>query len=100
MREDWEGEPYLFEQGRGRVIVPSDGFEYLARMAVVAGQDRSLALVSRGQYEALRFDHDGLVVTAVARSGFGDRPVFDVISDLAPYLAAHRQFIFSWLRWW
>jgi hypothetical protein len=99
-REDWEAEPGLFEPGPERVVVPSDSFEHATRIAVVATQDRSLALVSRGKYEALRFDHSGLVVTAVARAGFGDRPVFDVVSDLAPYLAEHRQFILSWLRFW
>jgi hypothetical protein len=41
-----------------------------------------------------------MVVTAVARLGFPERPIFDVVEDLEPYLAEHRRFILSWLRIW
>jgi hypothetical protein len=56
--------------------------------------------ISHGSYEALRFDHDSMVVTAVARAGFLERPQFDVVEDLEPYLLEHRRFILSWLRFW
>jgi len=29
-----------------------------------------------------------------------DRPQFELVNDLEPYLAEHRRFILSWLRFW
>jgi hypothetical protein len=49
---------------------------------------------------SLRFVQDSVVVTAVARLGFGERPVFAVFEDLEPYMAEQRRFILSWLRFW
>jgi hypothetical protein len=68
-REDWEGEPNLFEQGPHRVQVPTDGFERADHMTVMAGENRSVGVVSPGGYEALRFGHGDLIVTGVARNG-------------------------------
>jgi hypothetical protein len=99
-REDWEAEPPVFEQGPETIQVEAAGFENHERAVVVAGQERRLPVVSHGGYEALRFAYGGLVITAVARSGFPDRPAFDVVEDLEPYLAEHRRFIHSWLRFW
>jgi hypothetical protein len=98
-REDWEGEPPVFGT-IPEVQVPSDGFDRQERAVVVDGQERRLPVVSRGRYEALRFVHDSMVVTAVARLGFPERPAFDVVGSLEPYLAEHRRFILSWLRFW
>jgi hypothetical protein len=98
-REDWEGDPGVFSDVP-EVQVPADGFDRGERVVVVAGQERGVLVLSRGAYEALRFDHGLVVVTAVARSGFPDRPRFDVVEDLEPYLAGHRRFILSWLRFW
>jgi hypothetical protein len=99
-REDWEAEPAVFEPSPEKIQVQAAGFEHDERAVVVAGQERRLPVVSHGSYEALRFTHGRLVVTAVARSGFPDRPAFDVVEDLEPYLAEHRRFIRSWLRFW
>jgi hypothetical protein len=99
-REDWEAEPGLFSPGPEHVQVDEDGFRHTDRPLVIAGQIRRVPLVSREGYEALRFEYDHLVVTAVARGGFADRPAFDVVADLAPYLSEHRRFIVSWLRFW
>jgi hypothetical protein len=82
------------------VRVPADGFEHHERVVVVAGQEQRVPVLSRGSYEALRFDHDSVVVTAVARAGFPEAPRFDVVEDLEPYQAEHRRFILSWLRFW
>ena len=60
---------------------------------VVSGQERSVEVVSRDGYEALRFVQDPVIVTAVARPGFGERPVFAVVDDLEPYMAEQRRFI-------
>jgi hypothetical protein len=98
-REDWEGDPGVFA-AVPEVRVPADGFERRERVVVVARQEHRVPVLSRGGYEALRFDHDSMVVTAVARSGFPERPRFDVVEDLEPYLAEHRRFILSWLRFW
>jgi hypothetical protein len=98
-REDWEGDPGVFVPVP-EVRVPADGFERRERVVVVAGRERRVPVISRGSYEALRFDHDSMVVTAVARAGFPKRPRFDVVEDLDPYLAEHRRFILSWLRFW
>jgi hypothetical protein len=99
VREDWEGSPAVFDPA-SEVQIPADGFERHERIVVVAGQERHVSVMSRGSYEALRFDHDSMVVTAVARAGFLERPHFDVVDDLEPYLAEHRRFILSWLRFW
>lgn len=96
-REDWESELGAFEP-EPEVRVPADGFEREERAVIVAGQEHRLAVVSRGSYEALRFVRNPVVVTAVARLGFPQRPTFDVVEDLEPYLAEHRRFIRSWLR--
>jgi hypothetical protein len=66
----------------------------------VAGQERQIPVTLHHRYEALRFAHESMVVTAVARLGFPDRPQFELVNDLEPYLAAHRRFILSWLRFW
>jgi hypothetical protein len=98
-REDWEGDPGVFAAVT-EVQIPADGFERHERIVVVAGQDRHVSAISRGSYEALRFDHDSMVVTAVARGPVLERPQFDVVEDLEPYLVEHRRFILSWLRFW
>jgi hypothetical protein len=98
-REDWLGEPGVFDP-MPEVQVPADGFERHERTVVVARHERRLPVISHGSYEALRFVHDSIVVTAVARLGFPDKPGFDVVEDLEPYLAEHRRFILSWLRFW
>ena len=41
-----------------------------------------------------------MTITAVARLGLPERPQLDAVEDLEPYLAAHRRFILSWLRFW
>jgi hypothetical protein len=98
-REDWENEPGVFTSVL-EVRVPADGFEHHERVITVAGQERHVPVTSRGRWEALRFDHESMVVTAIARTGFPDRPIFDVVEDLEPYLLEHRRFIVSWLRFW
>jgi len=98
-REDWESAPGVFADGP-EVRVLADGFEQHERVVVIGGQERRVPVLSREGYEALRFDHDSMVITAVARSGFPERPRFDVVEDLEPYLAEHRRFILSWLRFW
>jgi hypothetical protein len=99
-REDWEAEPAVFDAGPEEVQVQAEGFDHHDRAVLVAGQERRVTVTSHGSYEALRFTHGRLVVTAVARLGFVERAAFDVIEDLEPYLAEHRRFILSWLRFW
>jgi hypothetical protein len=99
-REDWEDGHGVFGDPMPEVQVLAEGFERHERVVVVAGQERRLPVMSRGSYEALRFVHDSMVVTAVARLGFAERPRFDLVEDLEPYLAEHRRFILSWLRFW
>ena len=67
---------------------------------VVAGQEREVPVTRHEGCEALRFEHDSKVVTAVARPGFPDRPQFELVNDVEPYFAEHRRFILSWLRFW
>jgi hypothetical protein len=98
-REDWESDPGVFAPVP-EVRVPAEGFERRERLVVAAGQEHRVPVISRGSYEALRFDHDSMTVTAVARTGFPERLRFDVVEDLEPYLAEHRRFILSWLRFW
>jgi hypothetical protein len=98
-KHDWMDETSVFSPDRP-VEVPADGFERAERSVVVAGQERRVPVLSHGNCEALRFVHDSMVITAVARLGFPESPRFDVVDDLEPYLAAHRRFILSWLRFW
>jgi hypothetical protein len=96
---DWEGEPNVFGL-EPEVQVPADGFGREERAVVVSGRERPVEVVSRDGYEALRFAEGPVVVTAVARFGLGERPVFAVVEDLEPYMAEQRRFILSWLRFW
>jgi hypothetical protein len=83
-----------------RRLYGTDDIERHERIIVAAGQECRLPVISRGSYEAVRFVYDSAVVTAVARLGFPESPRFDVVEDLEPYLAGHRRFILSWLRFW
>ena len=98
-RHDWAAEPDVFEPIPD-VHVPAGGFERDESVVIVAGQERHLAVTRHHRCEALRFRHESMVVTAVARLGFPDRPQFELVTDLEPYLAEHRRFILSWLRFW
>ena len=98
-RQDWEGDLGVFSPDP-EVQVPADGFERADRIVVIAGQERRIPVTSHGRYEALQFVHDSMIITAVARLGFPERPQLDVVEDLEPYLAQHRRFILSWLRFW
>ncbi len=98
-REDWLDDTSVSDF-LPEVHVPAEGFDRHERTVLVAGQQRPVHVVSRGSYEALRFVQDSVVVTAVSRLGFPDSPRFDVVEDLEPYLAEHRRFILSWLRFW
>lgn len=98
-RRDWMGEPSVFGPVPD-VHVPAAGFERHERVVVVAGQERQIPVTLHHRYEAMRLVHESMVVTAVARLGFPDRPQFELVNDLEPYLAAHRRFILSWLRFW
>jgi hypothetical protein len=97
IRQDWEGEVPVFSP-HPEVQVPADGFECDERIVVVAGHEHRVPVISHGRYEALRFVHDSMVITAAARLGLPERPRFDVVEDLEAYLAEHRRFILSWLR--
>lgn len=98
-RRDWMAEPSVFGPVPD-VHIPAAGFERDERVVVVAGQDRRVPVTVHHRCEALRFTHEFMVVTAVARLGFPDRPQFELVNDLEPYLAEHRRFILSWLRFW
>lgn len=98
-RQDWENDPGVFSPDP-EVQVTADGFGHAERIVVVAGLERTMPVISHGRYEALRFAHDSMVVTAVARLGFPDKLRFEVVEDLEPYLAELRRFVLSWLRFW
>jgi hypothetical protein len=98
-RHDWTAEPDVFGPIPD-VHVPAGGFERHDRVVMVAGQERQLGVTRHHRCEALRFTYESMVVTAVARLGFPDRPQFELVTDLEPYLAEHRRFILSWLRFW
>jgi hypothetical protein len=92
-REDWESDPGVFAPVPP-VRVRAEGFERREHLVVIAGQEHRVPVISRGSYEALRFDHDSMTVIAVARDGFPERPRFDVVEDLEgrclPCVARHR----------
>jgi len=98
-RRDWTAEPSVFAPVPG-VHVPAGGFQRDEHVVVVAGQERQVPVTRHQGCEALRFAHDSKVVTVVARLGFPDRPQFELVNDLEPYLAEHRRFILSWLPFW
>jgi hypothetical protein len=98
-QKDWAADTGVFSPVP-EVRVPADGFEQCERHIVAAGHEHLVTVISRGTYEALRFAVDSTVVTAVARTGFPERPQFDVVEDLEPYLAGRRRFFLSWLRFW
>jgi hypothetical protein len=98
-RGDWESAGGPFEPVP-EVPLSLGAFEHEERSVVVEGQERAIAVVSRRNYEALRFRQGPAVVTAVARSGFPGVPSFQVVDDLEPYFAGYTRFVLSWLRFW
>jgi hypothetical protein len=98
-RRDWTAEPPVFGPAPD-VDVPANGFERDERIVVVAGQQRHVPVSLHQRCEALRFTHDSVAVTAVARLGFPDKPQFELVTDMEPYLAQRRRFILSCLRFW
>jgi len=99
VRKDWAADTGVFSS-MPAVQVPADGFKQSERQIVAAGHDYLVPVISRGVYEALRFTADAMVITAVARKGFPERPLFDVVEDLEPYLAGRKRFFLGWLRFW
>jgi hypothetical protein len=69
------------------------------RPAVPHTRAGSTALVAQ-RCQAQRFTLDSTVVTAVSRFGLPDRPQFDPVTDLEPYIPEHRRIILSCLRLW
>jgi hypothetical protein len=96
-REDRESRIQVFEPAP-EIQVPDGGFDYHKRAVIVWGQQRCVPVVSRGGREGLRFTHDSMVVTAVARHGFPESLAFDLVEDVEPYLAEHRRFTLSRLH--
>lgn len=54
----------------------------------VAGRLRMVSTKSYDAFHGLQFSHAGLVATVVARAAWPDRPAFDLITNLEPYLTA------------
>lgn len=99
-RGDWENAPEMSGPEHFEIPAPPSGFDRQEHPVTAAGQERVVAVVSRRGYEALRFRHDSMVVTAVARLGFAGMPPFELVDDLEPYLAGYTRFVRGWLRFW
>jgi hypothetical protein len=54
----------------------------------VAGQRRTISTKSYDGFHGLRFRHAGMVGTVITRGTWPDRPAFDLIANLEPYLTA------------
>lgn len=59
-----------------------------------------MAVVSRGDYAALRFRDGAAVVTAVARLGFRGDLAFAVTDDLESYFGGYRRLMRGFLVPW
>jgi hypothetical protein len=68
-QQDWEGDRGVFSP-HPEVRVTADGFGRDERIVFVAGQERRVPVISHGCYEALRFVHDSMVITAVGQARF------------------------------
>ncbi len=55
---------------------------------VVAGQARTVHTQAHQNFNGLQFTHSGRAVTVIARGHWPERPAFDLINDLEPYLTA------------
>jgi hypothetical protein len=83
-------------QGEGfRVTAPEDGFAAAQRSIIVQATEQETTVISHGHYEALRFHHGNLIVTALARHGFPKRLAFQAIGDLEPFITAGKQLLHS-----
>jgi hypothetical protein len=94
---EWENATGPFSASHPEAPIPDSGFAYQRRTVVIDSEQRTVAAVSFGQYEALRFRHGTMVVTAVARFGFPDTLSFQTVDDLRPYAAGFRRFMVSLL---
>lgn len=65
-------------------LVPDRNLDRTERILAVDGEERTSAVVSHGDYAALRFRQGPVLVTAVARMGFPPVLSFRVIDDLEP----------------
>jgi hypothetical protein len=96
-RGEWEDPTDPFSPAP-RMPVPASGFAHQDRAVVIDGEQRVIPAVSFRHYEALRFRQGTKVVTAVARFGFPDAPLFHAVDDLGPYVAGFRRFMLGQLR--
>lgn len=77
--------------------VPDRNLDHSERIVAVDGEERTVTVVSYGDYAALRFPQGSALVTAVARLGFPLALSFNVIDDLEPYFAGYRRFVLGFL---
>ena len=99
LRGDWEEPTGPFDP-YPEVRVPASGFYRRDQAVVVDGEQRVIPIVFFRHHDALRFQQDTKIVTAVARFGFPAAPSFHTVDDLGPYAAGFRRFVLSWLRIW
>jgi hypothetical protein len=77
--------------------VPDRNLDLSERMVSVDGEERTVTVVSYGNYAALRFYQGSVLVTVVARLGFPSVLAFHVVDDLELYFAGYRRFVLGFL---
>jgi len=63
-------------------------FEHDTSLILIDDHPRQVKTLIYGQYRALRFDQDSLVITVVSRRPLPERPAFARVTDLEPFLTA------------
>jgi hypothetical protein len=71
---------------------PKGPFEHGRLDIRVAGASRVVRTLTYRDFHALRFDQDGLRVTAISRTGWPDHPEFAEVTSLEPQLTAMAAF--------
>jgi|SRR5580658_4149408 hypothetical protein len=82
------------------VSVPARQLGRDERTVTVDGEERTVTVLSYGDYAALRFQQGSADVMAVSRFGSPDSLSFQAIDDLEPYFAGYKHFVLSWLNPW
>jgi hypothetical protein len=98
-RGEWEVDGGPFDDDTP-AAVPAGGHRRDERVVSVDSVERSVVVVSRGDYAALRFGEGGIVVMAVARLGFPGELAFALTDDLEPYFAGYRRLVRGFLMPW
>jgi hypothetical protein len=98
-RSEWADAGGPFDSFTG-ASVPDRQLDRDERTVSVDGEERTVTVLSYGDYAALRFRQGSADVMAVSRLGSPGSLSFQAIDDLEPYFTGYKRFVLGWLKPW